>query len=519
MDISFVIVLIVVGVITGVMIGYLLRKRFAERGLEVAKRMADSIVEGARKEAENIKREATLQARDSLYQSKAEFEKETRDRRLELQNLEKRLLGREESLDKKADLLDKKEMEFLKRERNLSHQERVVQEKEKNYAILLEEERKKLERLSGISAEEAKRLLIEAMEKEAKIEAARMIKGIEDEAREMADRKAKEIMGLAIQRYAGEYVAEHTVSVVSLPSDEMKGRIIGREGRNIRAIEASTGIDVIIDDTPEAIILSGHNPIRREIAKISLERLIADGRIHPARIEEVVGKVEEEVEQAIREAGEKAVFDTAIHGLHPELIKLIGKLKFRTSYAQNVYVHSLEVAFICGIMASELGIGTKLARRAGLIHDIGKAVDHEVEGPHASIGADLARRYGESNKIVVAIASHHDDHPESLLGILVQVADTLSAARPGARKEILETYVKRLEDLERVAKSFPGVEKAYAIQAGREVRVVVENRSITDEGVVILSRDIAKKIEKELNYPGQIKVTVIRETRAVEYAR
>lgn len=519
MEISFVIVLVVVGVITGVMIGYLLRKGFAERGLEAAKRMADSILEDARKEAENIKREATLQARDSLYQSRAEFEKETRDRRLELQNLEKRLLGREESLDKKADLLDKKEMEFLKRERNLSRQERLVQEKEKNYLSLLDEQRARLEKIGGISAEEAKRLLIEAMEEEAKIEAARRIKRIEDETKETADKRAKEIIGLAIQRYAGEYVAENTVSVVSLPSDEMKGRIIGREGRNIRAIEASTGIDIIIDDTPEAVILSGHNPIRREIAKISLERLIADGRIHPARIEEVVGKVEQEVEQAVKEAGERAAFDTGIHGLHPELIKLVGRLKFRTSYAQNVYVHSLEVAFICGIMASELGIGTKLARRAGLLHDVGKAVDHEVEGPHASIGADLAKRYGESNKIVVAIATHHDDHPESLLGILVQVADTLSAARPGARKEILETYVKRLEDLERVAKSFPGVEKAYAIQAGREVRVVVENMSITDEGVVILSRDIAKKIEKELNYPGQIKVTVIRETRAVEYAR
>ncbi|MBI5682725.1 MAG: ribonuclease Y, partial [Deltaproteobacteria bacterium] len=330
---------------------------------------------------------------------------------------------------------------------------------------------------------------------------------------------AMEIMAVAIQRYAGEYVAERTVSVVNLPNDEMKGRIIGREGRNIRAIEAATGIDIIIDDTPEAVILSGHNPIRREVAKIAIERLIADGRIHPARIEEIVEKVEQEIEQAIKEAGERAVFDTGIHGLHPEVVRLIGRLKFRTSYAQNVYVHSMEVAFICGIMAAELGLPIKQARRSGLLHDIGKAVDHEVEGSHAVIGADLARKYGENPKIVSAIAEHHDSNPASIMGILVQAADALSAARPGARKEMMETYVKRLEDLERIATSFHGIEKAYAIQAGREIRVIVNNQSISDEAAVMLSKDIARKIEKELSYPGQIRVTVIREARAVDYAR
>ncbi|MBI5874744.1 MAG: ribonuclease Y, partial [Deltaproteobacteria bacterium] len=344
-------------------------------------------------------------------------------------------------------------------------------------------------------------------------------KRIEDETREVAANKAREIMALAIQRYAGEYTAERTVSVVNLPNDEMKGRIIGREGRNIRAIEAATGIDIIIDDTPEAVILSGHNPVRREVAKMTLERLVADGRIHPARIEEIVSKVEQEIEQTIKEAGEQAVFDTGIHGLHPELIKLIGRLKFRTSYAQNVYVHSMEVAFICGIMAAELGIPDKPAKRAGLLHDIGKAVDHEVEGSHAIIGGDLARKYGENPKIVAGIATHHDPNPESLLGILVQAADALSAARPGARKEMMETYVKRLEDLEKIATSFSGVEKSYAIQAGREIRVIASNQSISDEGAVALSKDIARKIEKEMNYPGQIKVTVIRETRAVDYAK
>jgi ribonuclease Y len=371
-----------------------------------------------------------------------------------------------------------------------------------------------------MSASEAKKELMHVMEDEAKHDAAKIIKQIEEEARETADKKAKEIMALAIQRYAGEYVAERTVSVVPLPSDEMKGRIIGREGRNIRALEAATGIDLIIDDTPEAVILSGFNPVRREVARLSLEKLIGDGRIHPGRIEEVVAKATEEVELTIKEAGEQAAFDLGVHGIHPEVLKLIGRLKYRTSYTQNVYQHSLEVAFLCGIMAAELGINVKQAKRAGLLHDLGKAVDHEVEGSHAVIGAELARKYGESPKIVHAIMAHHEDEkPSTVLAILVQAADALSGARPGARREMMETYVKRLEDLERIATSFGGVQSSFAIQAGREIRVMVSSDQVTDETAVIMARDIAKKIEAEMTYPGQIKVNVIRETRAVEFAR
>lgn len=515
----FIILFVIAGIAVGVIAGYFARKKVAEGNIAAAKKLAESIVEEAQKEAEIITKEATLKAKDKLYQSKIEFDKETRERRQELQNLEKRLITKEENLDKKVEALDRKDSDLTKRERNVSQQERKVQDMEREYAALLGKERSQLEQIAGLSAEQAKKNLMELMENEAKADVARSIKMIEDETREIAANKVREIMALAIQRYAGDYVAERTVSVVNLPNDEMKGRIIGREGRNIRAIEAATGIDIIIDDTPEAVILSGHNPVRREVAKITLERLVADGRIHPARIEEIVSKVEQEIEQTIKEAGEQALFDAGIHGLHPELIKLVGRLKFRTSYAQNVYVHSMEVAFICGIMAAELGLPQKLAKRAGLLHDIGKAVDHEVEGSHAVIGGELAKKYGENQKIVEAIATHHDDHPASLLGILVQAADALSAARPGARKEMMETYVKRLEDLEKIATSFPGVEKSYAIQAGREIRVIASNQSISDEGAVVLSKDIARKIEKELNYPGQIKVTVIRETRAVDYAK
>jgi ribonuclease Y len=384
----------------------------------------------------------------------------------------------------------------------------------------MDEQRKKLESVSGMSSQEAKEMLIRSIENEARHEAAMLVKKIETEAREMADRKAKDIISLAVQRYAGDYVAEKTVSVVNLPNEEMKGRIIGREGRNIRAIEASTGVDLIIDDTPEAVILSGFNPIRREVARVSLERLISDGRIHPARIEEIVEKVTAEIEGNIKEAGEQAAFDVGVHGIHPEIIKFVGKLKYRTSYAQNVLQHSREVAFLCGIMAAELGLNEKQAKRAGLLHDIGKAIDHEMEGPHAAIGADLARRYGESHSIVHAIAAHHEDVPaEDVLAILVQAADALSGARPGARKELLETYVKRLDDLEKIAGGFPGIAKVYAIQAGRELRIIVESMAVSDADVVLLSRDIARKIESQLSYPGQIKVTVIRETRAVEYAK
>ncbi|MBI5810260.1 MAG: ribonuclease Y [Deltaproteobacteria bacterium] len=512
-------VLAVISIFVGVGIGFLLKKKMEEANIAAGRKTAGAVVVDAKKEAENIKKEAELQAKNIIFEGKSEFERETRERRKELQAIEKRVQSKEESLDKKFEAIDRRDNDLVKREKGVSLQEKKVKETEDHLSGIVAEQRTRLEHISGISAEEAKRLLLETMENEAKLDAGKLLKRIEEETKAEADKKAKEIISLAIQRYSGDYVAEKTVSVVNLPNEEMKGRIIGREGRNIRAIEAATGIDIIIDDTPEAVILSGHNPVRREIAKLSLERLIADGRIHPSRIEEVVSKVEGEVAQAINEAGERAVFDTGLHGIHKELIKLIGRLRFRSSYAQNVYAHSLEVAFICGIMASELGIPPKIAKRAGLLHDIGKAVDHEIEGPHAAIGADLAKKYGEAPKIVAAIGGHHDVEPGSILGVLVQAADTLSAARPGARREMLETYVKRLEDLENIAKNFPGVEKSYALQAGREIRVMVEHQTITDEGAVVLAKDIAAKIEKEMSYPGQIKVTVIRESRATEFAR
>ncbi|CAG1066664.1 Ribonuclease Y [uncultured bacterium] len=522
MGISTVLIIAVIAVfaiLAGVAIGYAIKRKMDEANQEAGRRTADSIVSESKKEAENIKKAAELEAKDIVFKGKTEYEQETRERRKELQSLEKRVQQKEENLDRKFEAIDRKEADFQKREKGVTLQEKKLQDLEGELNGTIAQQKAKLENLAGISGEEAKRMLLENMENEAKLEAGKLLKRIEEETKADADKKAKEIIALAIQRYSGEYVAERTVSVVNLPNDEMKGRIIGREGRNIRAIEAATGIDVIIDDTPEAVILSGHNPVRREIAKQSLERLITDGRIHPSRIEEIVQKVEAEVNQAIMEAGERAIFDTGLHGIHKEIQKLIGRLKFRTSYAQNVYSHSMEVAFICGVMASELGIPAKTARRAGLLHDIGKAVDHEIEGPHAAIGAELAKKYGEAPKIVSAIGQHHDDTPDSILGILVQAADTLSAARPGARKEMLENYIKRLEDLEKIAKNFGGVEKAYALQAGREVRVIVETQAVNDEGAVVLSKDIARQIEKELTYPGQIKVTVIRESRAIDYAK
>lgn len=514
------IVLVVGGTLFGGLCGSFLRQYWIARRQKQLDDQAASIVADARKEAETIKKEAILQAKDTLFQMKAEFERETKEARKELQTLEKRILQKEENLDKKAEALDKREAALAKREKLSLQQEKELQEQQKQLELLIESHRRELENLSGISSQEAKEMLVRSIENEARHEAALMVKKIETEARETADRRAKDIISLAIQRYAGDYVAEKTVSVVNLPNEEMKGRIIGREGRNIRAIEAITGVDLIIDDTPEAVILSGFNPVRREVARISLERLISDGRIHPARIEEIVEKVNTEIETSIREAGEQAAFDVGVHGIHPELIKLIGKLKYRTSYAQNVLQHSREVAFLCGIMAAELGLNEKQAKRAGLLHDIGKAIDHEMEGTHATIGADLARRYGESGAVVHAIAAHHEDVPaEDVIAVLVQAADALSGARPGARKELLETYVKRLEDLERIATSFNGVGKAYAIQAGRELRIIVESSSVNDADMVMLSRDVARRIENELTYPGQIKVTVIRETRAVEFAK
>lgn len=504
----------------GVVTGYLLFRALYGRRISESAQLASEVAEEAKREAEAILKEARLQAKETLYQCKQEFERESKERRAELQKLEQRLIQKEENLDKKVELLDQKEMNLARREKALLQAERVQEEKSQELERLLAEHRARLERLAGMTAEQAKEELIQSIEADAKERAARLLKRLEDETRAAADKKAKEIIALAIQRYASDYVSEKTVSVVALPNDEMKGRIIGREGRNIRALEAATGIDLIIDDTPEAVILSGYNPVRREVARISLERLISDGRIHPARIEEVVEKVKQEIEVTIREAGEQAAFDVGVHGIHPELIRLLGILRFRTSFAQNVLQHSLEVAFLCGIMAAELGLSVRQAKRAGLLHDVGKAVDHEVEGSHALIGAEQARRYGESPRIVNAIAAHHDEEqPQSTLAVLVQAADALSAARPGARKEMLESYVKRLEELERIANSFPGVSKSYAIQAGREVRIVVESDKVTDEGIALLSYEVARKIEKELTYPGQVKVTVIRETRAVQYAR
>jgi ribonuclease Y len=478
------------------------------------------MLEDARRESETIIREAAIQAKDVVYQAKADFEKESADKRRDLQALEKRVQQKEENLDKKVNLFDQREIEFGKKEQGLVVKEQLVAQKAEKIEQLVEEQKKQLEKICNMTAAEAKALLIESIENEAKLDAAKKIKIIEEEARETADKKSKEIISLAIQRYAGEYVAERTVSVVPLPSDEMKGRIIGREGRNIRALEAATGIDLIIDDTPEAVILSGFNPVRREVARIALEKLITDGRIHPGRIEDVVHKAEEEVELAIKEAGEQAAFDLGVHGIHPEILKLIGRLRYRTSYSQNVYQHSLEVAFLCGIMAAELGINVKQAKRAGLLHDLGKAVDHEVEGSHAVIGAELARKYGETPKIIHAIMAHHEDEkPNSVLAVLVQAADALSGARPGARREMMETYVKRLDDLEKISTSFTGVMNAFAIQAGREIRVMVSSEEVSDERAIILAKDIAKKIEADMTYPGQIKVNVIRETRAIEYAR
>ena len=514
------IIVAVAGIILGVLIGFWTRKRIVEAQFDSINNYSKKIINEAHSKAKTLKKEAMLRAKDTLYQMKLDFEKDTKEKKGQLQAQERRLFHKEENLDKKIDQYENRERTIEKREKKIKQIEDDLNRKQTQYDELITNQRHQLEKLAGISSKEAKELLIISMESEAKHDAAKIIRRIENEAKETSKRKSQEILALAIKRYAGDHVTEKTVSVVNLPNEEMKGRIIGREGRNIRAIEAATGIDLIIDDTPEAVILSGFNPVRREVAKISLERLIEDGRIHPARIEEMVDKVNLEIEASIKEAGEQATFDVGVHGIDPELIKLIGRLKYRSSYAQNVLQHSKEVGFICGVMASELGLNVKRAKRSGLLHDIGKAVDHEVEGPHALIGADLARKYGESNEVIHAIAAHHEDiPPESILAVIAQAADTLSGARPGARQEMLESYVKRLEDLEKIAMSFNGVSKSFAIQAGREIRIMVEGDIIDDDHSFVLCRDIAKKIEKELTYPGQIKVTVIREIRAVEYAK
>lgn len=485
----------------------------AEGKIGAAEEEAARIIEEATKQAEAKQKEMLLEARDEIHRSRQEAERELRERRRELDRLERRVIQKEELLDKKTENIEKKEVMLNEREKEIERMQHDIE-------IIRTQQLKELERLSGLTCEEARELLLSNVEQQIRQETAVMIKNIEAEAREEAEKRAKNIVTLAIQKCAADVVSETTVSVVALPNDEMKGRIIGREGRNIRTFESLSGVDLIIDDTPEAVILSSFDPIRREIAKLALENLIADGRIHPARIEEMLEKARKEIEQEIRETGEQAAFEVGVHGLHPELIKLLGRLKYRTSYGQNVLKHSVEVAHLAGIMAAELDVDVMLAKRAGLLHDIGKAVDHEITGPHVEIGVDLAKKYRESKEVIHAIAAHHGDiEAESIEAVLVQAADAISASRPGARRETLEAYIKRLEKLEQLADSFTGVEKSYAIQAGREVRIIVKPEEIDDLEAINLSRNIAKKIEEELDYPGQIKVVVIRETRAVEYAK
>ena len=488
--------------------------------LEAARAQAEEITKEAQTRSQLVVKEAELKAKDMVVGAKADAEREMRDRRREIAAIEQKLEAREETFEKRQEAFERREADLNRRDQSLRAREKSLTDKEEVLQAHIDEARTKLEAVAGLTREEAKRSLMDEMIGQARTDAAKHIRIVEEEAREEADRRAKRVVAIAIERLAGEFVAERTVSVIALPNDEMKGRIIGREGRNIRAIEAATGVDIIIDDTPEAVVISCHNPIRREIARVALEQLISDGRIHPGRIEEVVRKAEQQVEESIREAGQRAMIEVGVHGIHPELVKLLGMLKYRYSYAQNVLMHSIEAAFICGAMAAELGLNEKQARRAALLHDIGKALTHEVEGSHALIGGEIARKYGESAKIVNAIAAHHEEvKAETILAPLVDAADALSGARPGARREVLESYVKRLEDLETIAKSFKGVEKCFAVQAGREMRVIVEPAQVSDEDTSMLARDVARKIETDMTYPGQIRVTVIRETRATELAK
>ncbi|MDR1946976.1 MAG: ribonuclease Y [Desulfovibrio sp.] len=519
MDTSL-IICAVIAALCGAALSLLLVRMAGARRLKGADELARRIVEEARKEAQAHKKEIILQGKDEVLEAKRLMEAELKERERELKARDKKLEEQSEKLEAKLENARKKEQDFLLTERDFTRKGKEIEELRELLSEKISEQEKRLQEVAGLTMEEARAGLFADIEAKSRHEAARMMRLIETEAREIADRKAKEILATAIQRYAGDYVAEQTVTTVTLPSEDMKGRIIGREGRNIRALEAATGVDLIIDDTPETVILSAYSPLRRQVAKMALEHLIQDGRIHPARIEDIVRKVEQELEVHVREVGEQATFDAGVHGMHPDIVRLLGQLKFRTSFSQNVLQHSLEVASLCGVMAAELDLDIKRAKRAGLLHDIGKALDHEIEGSHAAIGADVAKRYGENKDIIHAIAAHHEDTPpKSALAVLVQAADSLSGARPGARKELLENYVKRLEDLENIASSFSGISKAYAIQAGREIRVMVNSDDVDDDSTYLLCKDIAAKIESNLTYPGQIRVTVIRERRAVGYAK
>lgn len=506
--------------IVGIVVGYLIRKSIAEAKISSAETLAKQIVDEAHRNSEAAKKEALLEAKDENHKLRQEAEEDLKDRRVEAQKQEDRLSQKEQSLDRKGETLDKRELLLERKEESLTEKQQQIEEMESKVDAMLKEQQTELERISGYTTDQAKQIILDRIEQEVTHESALLIKEAENRAKEEADKKAKSILSLALQRCAADHVAETTVSVVNLPNDEMKGRIIGREGRNIRTLETLTGIDLIIDDTPEAVILSGFDPIRRETARIALEKLVQDGRIHPARIEEMVDKARREVDEYIREIGEETTFDVGVHGLHPDLIKILGRLKYRTSYGQNVLKHSTEVAYLSGLLAAELGEDETLARRAGLLHDMGKAIDHEVEGSHVEIGKELAIKYKEHEVVINAIASHHgDEEPTSIISVLVAAADALSAARPGARSETLENYIKRLEKLEEISESFTGVEKSFAIQAGREIRIMVKPDEIDDIKSVSIARDIRKRIESELDYPGHIKVTVIRETRSVEYAK
>ncbi len=497
----------------GAFIGFLIRKKVGEAEIGSAEEEAARILEEGKKEAESAKKEALIEAKEGIMAQRNDFEREMKERRAEVNRLENRIAKKEENLDKKTDALDKKNEQLDRRiKENEVLKERIEE--------VLELHEKRLEEISGITAEEAKEELISRVESEVKHELAHRLDELETQFKEEADEKAKNILSLAIQRYASDHVSEATVSSVALPSEEMKGRIIGREGRNIQKLETLTGVELIIDDTPESITLSGFDPVRREVARIALEKLIADGRIHPARIEEMVEKAQKEVELSIKQAGERATFEVGVHGINPELVKLLGRLKYRTSYGQNVLKHSIEVAFLAGMMADELGVDSTVAKRAGLLHDIGKAFPHDVEGSHVEIGVNAAKKYKESREVIHAIEAHHNDvEPKTIIAVLVQAADAISAARPGARREDMENYIKRLEKLEEIAKSFDGIDKAFAIQAGREIRVMVKPEEINDEGMKLVAREMAAKIQSEVKYPGQIKINLIRESRAVDYAK